>query len=166
MQAMWCLQYALSFCAASAVLVAASLSSSQAEATEPAVTTRIPVQLEITADDALLGQFKECLERELRKLPDVNVDPSSTLRLRLIALEQETTAGDLLGYLLYVAGYFPGPAPDSDAVAIKWETLLAMPPDFPAVCKRIGDDFNNHVLESVRRTQKAIREGLSKSNSK
>jgi len=120
----------------------------------------IRVRLDVTAEETLHSKLDDCLKSGLGAIDDVSVDPGASMVLRVIAIEQRTTTGDPLGYLLYEAGHVSVESEDPSAVVVKWERLLALPPDFPSACRKVVQDFEGEVIQTVRDAREEIRRKL------
>lgn len=137
-----------------------------------AVSPKIPVRLDITAEQPLHKEIQACLGQELAMQATV-VDQGTALTLAVIASEQRLEDGTMLGYLIYAGGYQPAqqaasPAKrgeESDAVIIQWQVLRMVPPDFAAACGRIAEEFVASVVEPTRREQERLRRQAKPGNS-
>ena len=110
----------------------------------------IPVQLDLTADDSLRSVVETCLIKELEAIPDVRLEETAPVILRVIAIEQRSTAGESLGHLVYVAGLLRVPSEQMDAVFVKWERLRALPPNSSRLCQLVRTDFDEQILQFIR----------------
>jgi hypothetical protein len=136
----------------------------------PSCFLSVVLPLKVTAEDELKKSFSECLVAELQKDPGVKVgEAREALTFDVIVIKQKMSNGELLGFLLYLGGYLPGPlnagepaSKESQTVLIYWQTLRMAPPDLATACRRAARDYQGEVIEPVRSTLKQFSDSLER----